>query len=260
VYDLVLQSRPGFFARNELWWDKVLDDPEDQRKGASPLRCVLAEDNSGPRGYALYAGLQRWEDETFLPDSTLTVRELVAADPAASAALWGDLLSRDLTVDFRAQLRPVDDPLLFQLADPRRVRPQLSDGLWVRLTDMPSALAGRRYSSPVDVVIEVRDRDLPDNAGRWRLRTVASSGDAASGAELRADGLSADGLGATCERTTDPADLALDVAELGAAYLGGTPLGTLANAGLVTELRPGAVRRLSAAMSWDPAPWCPMIF
>jgi hypothetical protein len=39
------------------------------------------------------------------------------------------------------------------------------------------------------------------------------------------------------------ADIALDVRELGAAYLGGTRLGPL-----------------SAAMTWDPAPWCPMIF
>ena len=31
----------------------------------------------------------------------LTVRELVAADAAASAALYGDLLSRDLTSEFR---------------------------------------------------------------------------------------------------------------------------------------------------------------
>jgi len=54
--------------------------------------------------------------------------------------------------------------------------------------------------------------------------------------------------------------VALDVTELGAAYLGGTRLGALAAAGLVAELRPGAVRQLSAAMSWDPAPWCPMIF
>jgi hypothetical protein len=54
--------------------------------------------------------------------------------------------------------------------------------------------------------------------------------------------------------------LVLDVTQLGAAYLGGTRLGTLAEAGLVTELRPGAVRQLSAAMSWDPAPWCPAIF
>jgi hypothetical protein len=52
----------------------------------------------------------------------------------------------------------------------------------------------------------------------------------------------------------------LDVTELGAAYLGGTPVGALAAAGLVTEHRAGAVRQLSAAMAWDLAPWCPVNF
>ena len=61
-------------------------------------------------------------------------------------------------------------------------------------------------------------------------------------------------------RTDEPADIALDVRELGAAYLGGTRLAALAAAGLVSELRPGAVGALSTAMSWDPAPWCPRIF
>ncbi|HEY1622157.1 MAG TPA: hypothetical protein VGG16_00005 [Streptosporangiaceae bacterium] len=42
--------------------------------------------------------------------------------------------------------------------------------------------------------------------------------------------------------------------------MGGTRLSGPAGGGLVTEHRPGAVRELSAAMSWDPAPWCPMIF
>ena len=56
------------------------------------------------------------------------------------------------------------------------------------------------------------------------------------------------------------ADLALDVTELGAAYLGGTRLGALAGSGLVAELRPGSVRQLSAALAWDPAPWCPIVF
>ena len=50
------------------------------------------------------------------------------------------------------------------------------------------------------------------------------------------------------------------VTQLGAAYLGGTRLGALAGSGLVTELRPGATRQLSAALAWDPAPWCPMVF
>jgi len=36
--------------------------------------------------------------------------------------------------------------------------------------------------------------------------------------------------------------------------------GALARAGLATEARSGALAALSAALSWDPAPWCPTIF
>ena len=52
----------------------------------------------------------------------------------------------------------------------------------------------------------------------------------------------------------------LPVRAPGAAYLGGTRLGPMAAAGLVAELRPGTLASLSAALSWDPAPWCPMMF
>jgi predicted acetyltransferase len=244
VYDAVLAGRPGMFGRNDAWWRSAIYDPPDWREGAGPLRCLLAEDASGPRGYALYSGVDTWTDS--LPDNVLKVRELMAADPAAGATLCTDLLSRDLTSEFRMSRRPVDDPLLYHLADPRRTRPQLIDALWVRIVDLPRALAGRRYSCPVDVVIEVRDEILPSNAGRWRLSTTA---EAPGG-----------GLAASCVPASSAADLAVDVTELGAAYLGGTRLGALADSGLVAELRPGAVRRLSAALAWDPAPWCPMVF
>ena len=93
----------------------------------------------------------------------------------------------------------------------------------------------------------MRDEILPSNARRWRLATAGHE---------EADG----GLAASCVPATEPADLVLDVTELGAAYLGGTKLGAVAGAGLVGERRPGAVRQLSAAMSWDPAPWCPLVF
>jgi hypothetical protein len=99
------------------------------------------------------------------------------------------------------------------------------------------------------VVVEVSDALLPANAGRWRL-----------GASARSGAAGAPGFAARCEATTAPADISLDVSALGAAYLGGTRLGALGGAGLVTEHRPGAVAALSAAMSWDPAPWCPVIF
>ena len=104
VYDAVLPSRPGLFGRNDAWWRRAIYDPAEERKGASPLRCLLAEDGSGPRGYALYSGVDHWAD--FLPENVLTVRELMAVDPAASAALWADLLSRDLTSEFHVRAAP----------------------------------------------------------------------------------------------------------------------------------------------------------
>jgi predicted acetyltransferase len=242
VHDAVLAGQPGFFARDDDWWGRVLYNEAGEQHGAGPLRCLLAEDDAGVRGYALYATRERWDEATGLPDGQLTVRELVAADPVAGAALWQNLLDRDLIASVIADLRPADDPLLHQLLDQRRARERLADGLWVRVIDLPAALSGRAYSGPVDVVLEVSDALLPGNAGRFRLRAAGPDG------------------GAVCERTQQRADLALDVRELGAAYLGGTRLGTLAQAGLVRELRPGALLALSAAMTWDPAPWCPRVF
>ena len=244
VYELAMAERPGLYARTEPWWDRLTHDPDSD---ADPIkRCVLAEDDSGPRGYALFTSEGRGELGTFLPDGVLDVSEAIAVDPAAAAALWADLLSRDLITTFRLHMRPVDDPLLDLLADSRLGLPQLSDGLWIRLVDVGKALSQRRYACPVDLVIEVGDELCPQNQGRWRLTAAATSAPS--------------GFSGICERTTAPADLVLPVRALGAAYLGGTRLGPLAAAGLVTEVTPGSVAALSAAMSWDPAPWCPMIF
>jgi predicted acetyltransferase len=246
VYDLALAERPGLYARTEPWWDRLLTDLHSDGEPSRPIRCLLAEDDSGPRGYAVFTSAERWDEDAGLPEGVLEVSEVITADPAATAALWGNLLSQDLVSEFRARMRPVDDPLMYLLADPRRVRSVVSDGLWIRLVDVGSALTQRHYACPVDVVIEVADELCPQNAGRWRLA-------AEPGAALA-------GFRASCERTTAPADVVLPVRALGAAYLGGTRLTAMAKAGLITEATPGSVAALSTAMSWEPAPWCPMTF
>jgi predicted acetyltransferase len=125
--------------------------------------------------------------------------------------------------------------------------PKISDNLWVRLLDVPAALAGRRYAAPLDVVLRVRDALLPGNDAAWRLVT----GDAG------ADGT----YGARVERAAGGApDLDLDVRELGAAYLGGRSLAALAAAGQVTAARPDALHRAATAFGWPVAPVCPWVF
>ena len=243
VYEAVRPTRPGMLTRSDGFWDVHLADPEFMREGSSPQRCVVAEDQSGPRGYALYTAKPDWGNDG-MPAQSLFVRELFWTDPAACASLWSDLLSRDLVTEVRAPRRPADDPVRHLLADPRRTRAKVTDGLWIRLVDLPAALQRRRYASSVDLVIEVTDPLLPANEGRWRLM----AGGAVDGGKLE------------CERTTAEPDIALPVSALGAAYLGDTRLGGMAAAGQVTEVRPGAVAELSAAMYWDPAPWSPMPF
>jgi predicted acetyltransferase len=244
VFDAALPRQPGMLARDAKWWDHILGDPPAMRPaGNSPLRCVIAEDDAGPRGYALYRTQLTWGEDQ-LAAGTLRIRELTATDPAATAALWSDLLSRDLTSEFIAQMRPIDDPVLAMLADPRRSRPAPADGLWLRLVDLRAALCQRRYSAATDLVLEVSDQFLGTNAGRWRLRTAGPDSSEP----------------AACDRTGEPADLRLSVQALGAGFLGAPRVGQLAAAGHIAELTPGSLARLGAAMSWDRAPFSPMIF
>ena len=52
------------------------------------------------------------------------------------------------------------------------------DSLWVRLVDLPEAVAARGYEADCDVVVEVADRLAPWNAGRWRIRVKDGTGEA----------------------------------------------------------------------------------
>jgi predicted acetyltransferase len=231
VYERLRPERPGWSSRNEAWWRYILADTESRRKGTTPRRAVVLDGPDGPVGYAFWRTKDRWDDG---PNAEVHVGEVVAADPASYTALWRFLLSIDLTRTARYWFGSLDEPLLHLVAEVSRLGPRMFGALWVRLTDVGAALAGRRYAAPVDVVIEVTDPLLPENAGRWRL--------------------TGDRDGAACAPTTAPPDLACDVRELGAAYLGGTSLGQLAATGRIRELRPGALLPASAAFGWHRAP------
>ncbi len=225
-------DRPGWARRDERQQASFFHDPEVERGGGESRRIAVVERDGSPVGYALFRRVPTWEAAG--PRGTVKVREVHVADPAAARALWGVLLDLDLMAKVEVGTLAVDDPLLGLLVDQRATEPRWSDNLWVRLLDVPAALAARRYAAPVDVVLEVRDTMLPANAGRWHL----SGGPA----------------GAQVHATDAAADLALDVRELGAAYLGGISLAGLAAAGLVTERTPGALPATAVAFGWPVAP------
>ncbi|WP_327297604.1 MULTISPECIES: GNAT family N-acetyltransferase [unclassified Streptomyces] len=235
LYVRSIGSRPGMLQRNPGWERLPLLDPPGQREGASPLQCVLAERDGELVGYARFH--TKPDSDAAGPRGSVRLRHIDAVDPAACAALWRFLFSIDLMTTLHVRNRPMDDPWQYLVSDFRRCRLQIRDVLHLRLVDVGAALEARTYRVPVDVVLDVEDAFCPWNSGRWRL-----TGDTG---------------GAACVRSDDPADLELSVQELGAAYLGGTSLTALADAGLVRELRPGSLALASLAFGSEKAPWLP---
>ncbi|MFE9442778.1 GNAT family N-acetyltransferase [Streptomyces sp. NPDC006602] len=235
VYARKVPGRPGMVARQPGWERVGVLDPESGRGGASPLQCVVAERGGEVVGYARFRIRPEWE--TAGPKSVVVLRDTEALDAAAHAALWRFLFGIDLTSTLTALGRPSDEPWLSMVSDIRRCGLRVRDSLYVRLVDVGAALEARTYQAPVDVVFDVEDAFCPWNAGRWRL-----TGDA---------------KGASCARTTDAADLALSVRELGAAYLGGVSLASLGAAGRVRELRQGVLAEAAVGFGSVVAPWLP---
>ncbi len=232
VYERVRVDVPGLSSRPGRWWEHLTADPKESRRGRSAQQAVLYEDGGAVQGYGIWRVKGSWSDTG--PDGEVDVSEVVAATTDAYRAIWRFLLSIDLTRTVKYRGAAVDEPLPHLLTDPQGMRITLSPSVWARIVDLPGALSVRRYAAPLDAVLEVSDPLLPGNAGRWRVVGDRSS--------------------AKCERTDAAPDLSLGIGELGAAYLGGTSLASLAAAGRVTEHRPGALAEASTAFGWHRAP------
>jgi predicted acetyltransferase len=235
IYERVMATTPGMFGRTTEWWQaRVLGDPLWRRGGMGELQCAILEMDGRPAGYALYR--VNFGTERGVSTGAVFVAEAMGDSPVATHAVWRFLLDFDWMARVRAGLLPIDHPLFLLLAEPRRLRFNLRDGLWVRLVDVGAALSARSYAAEHTVMIEVRDAFCPWNAGRWRVGPG----------------------GAT--RTEAPADLSCDVTALGAVYLGGFTWPQLARGLRVEEHHPGAVARADALFRTPFAPWCAEIF
>jgi predicted acetyltransferase len=238
VYEQVRTSVPGMIERKGVWWDVRFLDSERERDGASEYFFALHESPEGPDAYTVYRVKHHWPDSG--PANEVQLEELVAATTDAYASIWRFVLDLDLVAKVDAWNRPVDEPLWFMVAEPRRLNLTLRDGLWLHLVDIGVALAARRYAVEGALTVEVRDAFCPWNEGRYRVEGGPD--------------------GATCDRVRTAPDLVLEVGDLSAGFLGWPRFGPMLRAGRISEETNGAVARADTMFAHDPAPWCPHAF
>lgn len=234
---------PGEIDRTPGFWDEARLDPEHDRDGASARFIVVHEVGAGgvgeaggrPEvdGYVTYRIAQDWGAGGTNHEGR--VLEVAATTEAVEAALLRFVLDIDLVgaVTWNA---PVDIPLRWRLADPRALTVTAErDLLWLRLLDVPSCLAARRYATGGTLVVEVVD-------------TRGSTG----GTYLLDGGPD----GAACARTDRTAELAVTVADLGSLLTGGTTWSTLHRAGRLRVSDATAVDRADSLFRPERAAYC----
>ena len=235
VYAAARRGRAGQIDRGRGWWERRLS-----RDGTSPGQelshnWLLHDGDGGPDGLLAWSATRGME--LLPPLGTVEVADLAAATDAAYVDLWAYLTGLDGVDLVRLPDRPIDEPARLLSGNGRSVMLDSQvDSLWLKLLDVPAALAARRYAIGGELVLEVADDAIEvPVAGRYRLR--------ADGDEVR------------CEATDRDPDVTLTARALASIYLGGFRVHEHAAAGAIAERTPGALHRLSAMFATDLAPW-----
>ncbi len=224
-------TRPGAISRSDHWW---------AGRSARPLAQPAYLAVYGPPGAeSAYISYRPADTATWFTsrERTVVVDDLHAPAPEAHRAIMAFLLRLDLVHLVRFPWLAEDDPLPWMLTDHRAARVTgVADETWLRLVDVPAALAARAYGAAAPVRIAVHDPLLPENSGVYAVGS--------------------DGAG----RDDGAPDVAVDAADLASAYLGGTRWHQLAAAGRVTVHRPDALARLDALFASARAPFAGVMF
>jgi predicted acetyltransferase len=235
LYERVARWRVGSISRPAWMWPRILKNasqPAAEMYGKGSFVAVHSDAGGADDGFVFYE--VDW-DETFAtnPTGAGKVHDLWGASPEVELELWRYLLDIDLITTWRAEPRPVDEPVRRAMHDARAYEAvQRFDDQWIRILDVDAALTARTYNATGESVrVGVHDPMFPTNTGTW---TISAAG---------------------AERSDTPSDVEVDIGTLSAASLGGVSWHDLAAIGAVTT-SDGLLIRLDTLFAVLPAPFC----
>ncbi|GAA4555005.1 GNAT family N-acetyltransferase [Pseudonocardia xishanensis] len=235
IHRRIAACRAGVVSRPDAWW--ACWDP--YAGAPNQIHVAVAGPAAEPSGYVAWYVEYQGGGDVAAARRVLHVLELFADTPATALDLWAHLLHVELVEEIVATGRPLDEDVPLLLTDPRAatVGPVL-DELWLRIVDVPTALALRPWAPTAgeSVVVEVRDDLVESNAGCYRIGS---------------DG---------ARRVTAPPDLTCPVDQLAALYLGDRPPSRLAAAGRIAVHDAASVARADRLFATGPVPWAGTMF
>jgi predicted acetyltransferase len=234
VYIEFVAARTGYLHRaRPLWLNNALST------AMGPVHVAVASRDARPVGYVIYH-LRDSPVGHPTRNQEIIVRDVAWLDADAYRSLWSWLGRHDLVGRIGWARAPIDDPASELFVEPRLLRAEWRDGIWLRIVDAAAALAARGYAGCGALILEIAaDAIAPWNAGRLQLDVSADAADVRS--------------------TAATPDVRLTVKALASLYSGYRSARQLRSWGLL-DGDDAAIERTDALFATHHAPHCPDTF
>lgn len=234
LYERIARWRPGTISRPLWWWQRTYDAATKVVSGQGKGTWVAVHTNADgdDDGFVLYE--LAWADGFGEdPRGEGTVHDMWSTGPDTDIALWRYVCDIDLIRTWKAEPRPVDEPVRRAMHDSRAYAAFARfDDQWVRLLDVDRALAARTFGpAAADVTLAVDDPMFAGNCGTWKITSAGAA------------------------PTSAAPDATIDVGVLSAAYLGAVSWRDLSTAGGL-DLDDALLTRLDTLFASRPSPFC----
>lgn len=231
LHESTREDRIGDIGAWDRRWQQIAGlTPESEKP--REIRGVRALDPEGRLVGAMAFTIGEGADHA---SRAFQIGHLVTATPDARAALWRFALSYDLVGAVSAELQPLDEMLPLLVRDRRAITQTVRDHGWLRILDVPEALARRPLAGPVGVRVRVTDpQGIAD--GAWTLLQLGG-----------------EGLQTAPIDDGERVHVEMDIGALSAAYLGAVRLEEFAAVGRVRGDH-AKIRELSNALRTDRSP------
>ncbi len=219
-------------------WEQAIFRPAE--KGHPVYIAVYRNERGEPRGHVVYRTTETHGDGFDpAPNQVMEVRDFIALDMDAYRALWNYVRGHDLVGTVRMwNALPEDDPAPDLLLEPRMLRRQTTDGIWMRVVNVEGAMPARPYGARGELTFAVAGDTMCEwNNGTYLLET--------------------DGPTATVTRTTREPDLIMSVNSLATLLAGLRTATHLFRAGRIEAPNPRALPVAAALFRTEYAPYCP---